>query len=88
MSAKKFTDMNLNEIEKLTKIEWKRIWKTSSNLRLGPKILDIKAEKAYSEYTKFNEMQKLMKQMQINQKLEEMKQTNKLDKIVEPVLNL
>lgn len=85
MTTKKFTDMKLDEIEQLSKPEWKRIWKTTSGLRMGPKILDIKAEKAYSEYMKIINMQKMMKQIQLNK---EMTKNQQLNKIVEPELDL
>jgi hypothetical protein len=52
MNTKKFTDYEFTEIQKMDKNLWKRIWKNSYGKRLPPKILDIKAENAYSDFQK------------------------------------
>lgn len=66
-NKKNFKDMSIDEINLLTKDEWKMLWKHSSNTRLGPKINEVKAEKAYNEYQKLQMMIKLQEQMKQTQ---------------------
>lgn len=66
---KAFSELTGEEIVQLTKDQWKKTWKISSKSRLSPKILEIKAEKAYNEYQQYMQMQEMMEMMKAKKEL-------------------